>query len=40
MAELIILGKIKLNKNRKEEIVDYMYILNHFDFVARKYCAL
>lgn len=39
MAELIILEKIRLNKNRKEGRVDYMYFLNHFDSAAIKYCA-
>ena len=39
MAELIILEKVKLNKNRKEGRVDYVCFLNHFDSVDKKYCV-
>ena len=39
MVELITLEKIKFNKKiiRKEGRVDYIYILNQFDSVAKKY---
>lgn len=41
MVELITLEKIKFNKKiiRREGRVDYIYILNQFESVAKKYCT-